>query len=490
MIRLFQHPARIAAPVVDRKHFRLALAFAVLAVILRAPAVLYPVFGEEEAAEASVAALVAGGGELYRDAAAPEAPLGYWISAAVYDLFGLYSQRAVHVLAIVTVLLTMAALAFAARALGGDRAAPLAALFYGVFAAVQPPEALGASAELWMALAQGVAGWLVLGGAPQGRYGVLFGAGALGALGALLRHAGHAFAAAALAYLLLWRPLLLGRARLGEGARGALSFALGYAILYSIPLGYLQGRGTLGAFAASAWSSSGAAGGAVRAVQITMALVGPLLLWLLTARDLGDSIRRWCRGGPRGEEDAAQGFALSWLAAAALAATLRGRGAPEDLLPLLTPLALCAARGAAAIADDFWAGKLALAFRLGVAVPAAAFFCAALMHDPLYRALGAQPPRARHAAEVVRDGSTPGDRLWVVGDARRVYVYARRAPAARFVHPDGHAAAIPPEVRSAPPPWVVDAGGPRDADVDAWLERLYVTERVVEGARVLRRRAR
>jgi hypothetical protein len=470
----------------ETRPVRLILAFAVAAVLLRAPAILYPVMGEDEAAEAAVSALVAGGAELYRDAVAPEAPLGYWLAAGVYRLAGGYAQRAVHALSILAVLATMAVLAMAARALGRERAGLFAAIFYAVFSIAHAPPALGASAEIWAALCASVAVWLLLGGAPGRRYGVLFSAGAAAAAGALFRHAGNAVVPAAIAYLLAWRPLLLGRAQLAPGALGGASFLLGFAITYAVPLGYLESRGALAGFARNAWVGPDGPGGMAAAVHVAVALGGSFLMWFLAARDLHSTLRGWRAGALRREDDAAVALVLSWLAAAAAAAGLRARGGSADLVALTPALALLGARACADIADDFWAGKRAALFRMGVAIPAAAFFCAALFHEPLYRQIGAWKASVRAIAEAVRSRSGDDERVWVLGEARRVYVYAGRAPAVRD---PGTVRSLPAEVRETPPPWVVDAGGARPHAVARWLERTYVVDSVVEGARLLRRKA-
>jgi hypothetical protein len=470
----------------ETRPVRLIVAFAVAAVLLRAPAILYPVMGEDEAAEAAVSALVAGGAELYRDAVAPEAPLGYWLAAAVYRLAGGYAQRAVHVLSILAVLATMAVLAMASRALSRERAGLFAAIFYAVFSIAHAPPALGANAELWAALCASVAIWLLLGGAPGRRYGVLFAAGAAAAAGALFRHAGTSVALAALAYLLAWRPLLLGRAQLVPGALGSASFLLGFAITYAVPLGYLESRDALAGFAREAWVGPDGPGGAAAAAHVAVALGGSFLMWFLAVRDIRLTVRGWRAGAERGENDAAVALVLTWLGAAAAAAALRARGGSADLLALTPALALLGARGCADIADDFWAGRLAALFRMGVAIPAAAFFCAALFHEPLYRQIGARKAGVRAISEALRSRTGDDERVWVLGEARRVYVYARRAPAARD---PGTVRSLPDEVRGAPPRWVVDAGGARPDAVTHWLDQTYVVDSVVEGARLLRRKA-
>lgn len=468
----------------ERRHGRIVAAFAVLAVVLRAPALLYPVLGEEEATESAVAAVAVQGGDVYRDAAAGEAPLGYWLTAGLYGLFGNYAQRSAHAVALVAVLGAMAALAFAARALGGDRAVPIAALFYAVFSVAQPPAALGANAELWMALCLSLSAWFLLGGVPTRRFGAVFLAGSFAAAGALFRHAAVAFVAPALLYPLVARPLLLGRARLGEGALAALSFALGFAVAYAVALGYLGSRDALDAFARSAWASRGVAG---TWLDVLLAVAGPGILWLMAGRAVRDVLRA---GGPRRELDAAVALVAGWLLAAALAILARGRAGASDFLALVPPLVLLAAAGTAAIGDEFWSGKLARVFRLGIAIPAGLFFCAGLFHEPLYRGLGLAPVKVRPIAAAVRERTTGSDRIWVLGEARRVYVYARRAPPAQGLAAAeaGRRATLPAAVAASPPALVVDAGGDRSQELSRWLERRYVLESVVEGVRLLRRK--
>jgi hypothetical protein len=252
-------------------------------------------------------------------------------------------------------------------------------------------------------------------------------------------------------------------------------------------LSYLQSRDALAGFARFAWEGPDGPGAAAAAAHVAVALGGSLLLWFLAARDARRTVRAWRTGAPRGEDDAATALCLSWLLCAIGAAALRARGGAADLLALTPPLVLLGARGCADIADEFWAGKLAPLFRMGVAIPAAAFFCAALFHEPLYRQIGARQAGARAIAQAVKSRSEAADRIWVLGDARRVYVYARRLPA---THDPGSLRSLPAEVEAAPPAWVVDAGGHRPEGVARWLDQSYVLDGVVEGARLLRRKAR
>jgi 4-amino-4-deoxy-L-arabinose transferase-like glycosyltransferase len=475
----------------EERHGRILLVFAVVAVLVRAPALLYPVFGEVEAQEAGAAALVRAGAELYRDVPAPEAPLGYWLTAGVYELFGDLSQRWVHLVSILFVLATTAVLGFTARALGGDRAATLAALFYAVFSVVQAPPALGANAELWMLLPLALSAWLVVGGAPGGRYGVLFAAGALAAAGALFRHAGHAFWPAVLAYLLFWRPFLRGRSLLQGGGLSAVSFSLGFVITYAVPLGYLHSRGTLDEYLRDAWTAEGLVPAGAVALNLAVMVLGPSLLWLMAVRDARQLVALRRAAIPLGEDAAATVFAWTWLFAAALAAMAKARGAAADLVPLVPPLTLLAARGAAAIADGFWAGKPARVFRLGVAIPAAVCFGAGIFHEPLYRALGVNQVKVLPIAQAVRERTADSDRLLVLGEARRIYVYARRMPALLAPASElSSADSLPRTLEEAPPTMVVDLEGVRSPALRAWLEKGYTPEAVIEGARLWRRRPR
>lgn len=511
------------------RHFRIILAFALLAFVLRIPAFVYPVFSEEEASEAAVSSAVARGAELYRDVPAPEPPLGYLWTAAQYGVFGDLRQRAVHGTALLAVLASILILGMAARALGGDRGRTLAALFFAVFSVAVPPTALGAVSELYALLLASASVWLVLGGAPPRRYGLLFAAGALAAVGAMFRHEALAALAAGLSYLLVWRPLALGRPRLRPGLIGAVAMVLGFAVAYALPLAYLQNRDALGAFTSAAWSDAGV-GARVAAVHVGLFFAGTALLWFLAVGELRRTWRGWrieklpqgsarapggagagrgrAGGRPvdevaeldllagralRGEDDAAVGFAATWLLGAVGLLCLRGRFAGGDFLALLPPLVLLSARGAASLADDFWTGPLARVFRLGLAIPVAACFGAGLFHDPLYRALGAPVVRARPIALAVRAASAPGDTLLVLGPARRVYVYAPRAPERSFEvlarQGEGDASPLPAGLRASPPAVVVDAGGPRSAALARWLESSYAPAGSVEGARILRRRA-
>jgi hypothetical protein len=320
---------------------------------------------------------------------------------------------------------------------------------------------------------------------------VLFAAGVLAAVGPLFRHAGLAFVPAVLGYLLVWRPALLGRATLAPGVIGTVSFAGGFGITYAVALGYLHSRDALAGLVRDFWAFAVPTPAQVILGQVAALGIASLLLWFMAGRELTRTMAGWRSGAPptATEPDAAAGFALTWLVAALAAALLRRRFAPADFLPLLPPLTLLAARGTAAIADDFWEGKLARLYRLGIAIPAALAFCAGLFHEPLYRRLLSTPVRARLVGDEIREHSGESDLLWVLGDARRAYVYAKRLPAAAGIALDDPGAALPPGISQHPPRFIIDAGGARSPDLARWLEERYAPEKQMDGARILRLRA-
>jgi hypothetical protein len=492
-------------PVESPRHTRLVVAFALLAVLLRVPALLFPVFSEEEAAEAAVSALAARGATLYRDVPAPDPPLAYFTTAAVYAVGGELAGRATHVATFFPLLAAMAVLAMAGRALGGDRGRTLAALFFGVFSAALPPAAFGANSEWWSAFAAAVCAWLVLGGAPSRRYGVLFAAGAMAAVGALYRHETLAIVPASLLYLCVWRPAMLGRARFAPGALGSVSFLLGFAVPYAVALAYLQSRDALDAFAQSVWIR-GATDPRSALAHVGLCILGLGLLWFFAVREVARTTRGWrieddslapaasvtpddphgaempaidLRPGRalRGEDDASVAYVATWLALAIVALCVRARFGGGDFVALLAPLVLLAARGAATIADDFWTGRLARGFRLGIAVPVALFVGLGLFHDTFYRKLDERHARMRPLVNAILSRSSSADRVLAVGRASRLYVYARRLPPEGFLGSE----------RAARPRFIVDVTRP-PANAATATPFGYEFVELVDGAHRLFRR--
>lgn len=495
------------SPLEGARHSRLLAAFALLALLVRLPAFVFPALSDLEARDAVVAATTAAGERLYVDVPAVEPPFGYWLSNAVDAVFGPLSGRMHHLMGLLAVLAAMGILAFAARALAGDRGRPMAALFLGVFSVAQSPAALGATPELW-ALALACAGvWLALGAAPQGRYGLLFGAGALASSAMMFRVEAGAALLAIVAYIGVWRPLLLGRARFAMALLGVLVFLLGAALPAGVLLGYLHQHDALAALAANLWSDGSAQ---VRIVLANVGLfaVGSSFLWFFALRELWRTARGLrleaagevalegsdqeesaalaaLAGRPlRGEDDAAVALVGSWLVLALVAVSLRARCGGTDFVALVAPLALLAARGTASIADDFWTGRAAITFRLGIALPVALFFGAALFHDGLYRALGAPTPSALVVTKAVR--AVGGDDLGVLGGFERAYVFARRVPPRGFA-----AATLGPRATGARPPALpsvlVDVS---QAPVPSWVVEGYdPVSPPAPGVRLFARRA-
>src|SRR5512139_2672753 len=144
---------------------RTVLAWALLAaftVVTRLPALLHPKGIDDEAIYGVVAREMVEGGRPYVDAVERKPPLLFWTYAAVFRGFGTYNWRAVHTVAVLWTLLTMAGLYLAARSRFGWRAGVAAAFLYSIYLPWLTWKNLAFNGEMLMNLPVAWATWLAL----------------------------------------------------------------------------------------------------------------------------------------------------------------------------------------------------------------------------------------------------------------------------------------------------------------------------------------
>ena len=164
-----------------------ALGLVLLTVVLRLPALVHQAPIDDEAVYTVVADTIVDGGRPYVDAIERKPPLLFWLYAAVFDVAGEYNWTALHAVAVVWVLLTMAGLYVVARRLFDWRAGLIAALLYSVFQPWGPWKNLAFNGELLMNLPI-VWGWAIALAPGRSRYRVaLVPAGMLLCAGFLLK---------------------------------------------------------------------------------------------------------------------------------------------------------------------------------------------------------------------------------------------------------------------------------------------------------------
>src|ERR1700730_15822932 len=113
------------------RQFRLAaLGVVLLTVITRLPSLVHPLPIDDENLYSAIANEMVDGGLLYVDAVDRKPPLLFWTYAAIFEAVGKYNWKALHAVALLWVLATMAGLYVIGRQLFDRNTGLVAALFY------------------------------------------------------------------------------------------------------------------------------------------------------------------------------------------------------------------------------------------------------------------------------------------------------------------------------------------------------------------------
>src|SRR5437867_7268219 len=134
-------------------HFRFAaLGIILLTVAIRLPSLLHPQPIDSEAMYSVVANEIVDGGRPYADAVERKPPLLFWTYAAVFTIAGKFNWKALHIVALVWTLCSMAGLYVIGRDLFDRNTGLIAAFFYGVFQPWWTWKTLAFDAEMLMNL--------------------------------------------------------------------------------------------------------------------------------------------------------------------------------------------------------------------------------------------------------------------------------------------------------------------------------------------------
>ncbi len=156
-----------------------AVALVLMTVATRLPSLLHPQAIDDEAVYSVVANEIVDGGRPYLDAVERKPPLLFWTYAAVFALAGKYNWMALHTVALLWTLGTMAGLHVIGGRLFGREAGLIAALLYSVFQPWATANNLALNGELLMNLPL-VLAWAIAFGRSESRLRpCLLGAGAL-----------------------------------------------------------------------------------------------------------------------------------------------------------------------------------------------------------------------------------------------------------------------------------------------------------------------
>ncbi len=408
------------------RKFQLAVFGIVLLTFLtRLPLILHPQPIVNEAIYSVVANEIVDGGLPYIDAVERKPPLLFWTYAAIFEAAGKYNWKVLHAVSLVWTLCTMAGLYVIGRELFDRETGLIAALFYSIFQPWMRAQNLAFNGELLMNLPLVWAWAIAFRRSSSLLRPELLGAGALLCIGFLLKQPG------AIAAVPLGIYLLLPGYRKSRGVTGAQSLiqatllTAGFFATLGVVALILQHQGILReAFDRTITDNSIPHFFYAKAVFFTLvfALVClPLVIGtVVTFRD------RSLWAGQEVERTALLGL----LAVSAIGTAAGGRFYEHYYIQLIPPLALLAAPCYA----QLWSGKIRsrrwlLRPRVISAWLALTVLAFSIEH---YRELAAQR-NPSEAGEYLREHSAPNDRIFVWGQAAKIYLDARRRPASRYV---------------------------------------------------------
>jgi 4-amino-4-deoxy-L-arabinose transferase-like glycosyltransferase len=407
------------------RQFQLAeFALVVLTIFIRLPSLVHPRAIDDEAVYSVVANEIVDGGRPYRDAVERKPPLLFWTYAAIFRLTGKYNWYALHMVALLWTLCTMAGLYMIGKELFDREVGLTAALLYSIFQSWAHYTNLAFNGEMLMNLPI-VWAWAIAFGQSSSRLRPeLAVAGALLCAAFLLKQPA-AIAAVPLGIYLLLPSYRLSRAitRTTSVIQAAVLTA-GFLTLLGLVAIVLQAQGIFRD--ALYWTITAQRiphvfwrNGVLATLAFTSACL-PLIIGAAPA--LKDSQKMWT--AKRAERLALFGL----LVASAIGTAASVRFYPHYYIQLLPPLALLAAphlramfqhpilRPLPAVAICIWCALTVVIFSL-------AHWCQLI---PRRKPTQAGQYLATHAAA--------DDRIFIWGrSAAQYYLDAHRRPACRYV---------------------------------------------------------
>lgn len=390
------------------------------------PALLSPAPIQDESVYVIVARELLRGDRLYVDIIDRKPPLLYWTYAAILDLFGTHGWLALHLVGVLWVAATMAALYLAGTLVAGESAGLIAAVLYPVFQSFWEVTNLAFNGEVLMNLPVLLAFALAFRDSRSKWRPELLLAGALPALGALLKQPA-AISALPLGLYLLHPGYRRARGLgIGDSIRQGALLTLGYLATFAVAGWIFQHQGTLpetvywsvgnhdltyGPLSPVFWSRGS------RMVLIFSLCCAPLLYgaWR-SVRD--PSLWDWRQP---------ERFALlAFLGVTAIGTASSGRFFDYYFIQLLPPLCLLAAPWYGRLWRERPASRPARAALASVALCALVFLAVNLAELP--SRLG-EPPLARY----IRRHSVPDDRFYLWGPSLNYYLRADLRPASRYL---------------------------------------------------------
>ena len=410
------------------RNFRFAvIGIILLTVVTRLPAMLHPHAIDDEEIYSVVANAIVDGGRPYVDAVERKPPLLFWTYSTIVKAGGKYNWPALHVVALAWTLCTMAGLYLIGRNLFNRDTGLVAALLYSVFQPWAVFRNLALNGELLMNLPIVWAWAFALRPSSSRLRPELFLAGALLCGGFLLKQPA-AIAAAPLGIYLLLPDYRKSRnlTRMRSVTQAALLTAGFFGTLGAVAL-MLHAQGilreayfwTIGAHSLPHFFWT-------RGVLHTLGFIGACLPLLVGAVM---TYRGKSRGAWAGRS--AELTAFSGLVVASVIGTASGaRFYPHYYIQMIPPLALLAAPFYA----SFWSGKRPPDHWLLRPAVTYAWLALTVIGFSISHWLGLASERATsETGRYLLGHSSPNDRIFVWGQAPRIYLESRLRPACRYV---------------------------------------------------------
>jgi 4-amino-4-deoxy-L-arabinose transferase-like glycosyltransferase len=384
-------------------------------IVAHLPSFVHRLLDGDEAIYGSIAVLMNMGGPLYGAGGVDNKPPGvFWIYALMFRLFGDYQMAAIHAVAFIALAATCLVLFAMARAIGGNRAGILAALFYGVLTAAGNPRLLAANTEIFMMLPLSASVLLML------RRSWFWSGLVLVAAGAFRQSAAANVLLVALG--LVWLEAPSSRLRAGI----ALSSGVIAGVLVGVALiaitGSLEGFWrwtiqTLVGYASTSWAPAyvwSRARDSILPFVVDMAVIWIAAL-ALAARWRALSVE--------------SRLMFVWLVLGMAGSLAGGHLSWHYFIQAMGPLAVL---GALAF-DRFQLPRVVAAAAIaGIAIPAVAWWAFDLTADPLTYDFSPPAPQHEAVAAYISTHTSPSDRVFVWGDWAALYVESDRVMATRF----------------------------------------------------------
>jgi 4-amino-4-deoxy-L-arabinose transferase-like glycosyltransferase len=409
-----------------RQFWWAVLGIVLLTVVTRLPALQHPQAIDDEETYSVVANVIVDGGRPYVDAIERKPPLLFWTYAAVVEVAGKYDWKALHAVALAWTLATMAGLYVIGRGLFDRSTGLIAALLYSVFQPWGELRNLAFNGESVMNLPVVWAWAIGLRRTSSRLRPELFLAGFLLGAGFLLKQPA-AIAAVPLGVYLLLPAYRSSRALTPwQSLMQATLLTAGFAAALGMVALVLREQGILRE--AYFWTITDHAIPHVfwtKGFLHSLAFIGlclPLLIGAVLAPLAGDTL--W--SGRHAERMALVGL----VAASVIGVAAGARFYFHYYIQLIPPLALLAAPFYAGL----WSGRTPPGRWLLRPAVICAWLAVTVVGFSISHWVGLAPQRATsETGRYLLEHSAPNDRVFVWGQAPRIYLEAQRRPACRFV---------------------------------------------------------